>query len=330
MLDFYAYLWPWLAACLLVGAATGALVSGKPARKGPARWLVWAGLACLAAAAALALGAIQGVVSVHVESALGCFAAFVAGCVAAAYGFRRNVAAHEGWALGLAPAALIWWGAALLAQPAYEDVLQKRVAALAQASGVDASGLALSGRDVTAPPTIAENRELMARIAAAPGVRRIVAAEAAPSLPAPGDAKSDETATIPPPPPATAAPPSDPKDVLAALPPGDLDATACQRALDAVAASEPVSFRAARATINRRVALALDKAAEIIRRCPATTIEVRGHGDEGVEEDTLSHRRAVAAERYLRREGVAGRRLVAVGCCGREERRAGAIDYIVR
>ncbi|WP_457798773.1 OmpA family protein [Methylocystis sp. S23] len=328
MLDFYVFLWPWLAACFLAGAATGALAAGAPTRRGPARWLVWAGLAFLAAVAAAALGAVQGAISIYVESALGCFAAFIAGCAAGAYGFRRSFAAHERWALGLAPAALLWWGATHLAQPAYQAVLEKRVAALAQASGVDPSGVSFSGRDVAATPAIAGNEKLMARIAAAPGVRRIVAANVgeteSPLKPAPPPSESGSDAT------ATIAPPSDPKEILAALPAGDLDAATCQRALDAVAASEPVAFRPARATVNRRVAAALDKAAEIIRRCPSATIEVRGHGDEGAVEDTLSHRRAAAAERYLRREGVAGRRLVAVGCCAREERRAGAIDYILR
>ncbi|WP_424361058.1 OmpA family protein [Methylocystis parvus] len=329
MLDFYAFLWPWLAACLAVGAATGALATQPPSRKGPARWLIWAGLAALAAAAAVALGAAQGAISIHVESALGCFAAFIAGCGLGAYAFRKSFSAHERWALGLVPAALIWLGAALVAQPAYESGLEKRVTGLAQAAGVDATAVSLAGRDVVATPAVAEKADLMAQIAAAPGVRRIVAAQG-PQLektepaPTPVETKPDATATIPAP-----AAPSDPKDILAALPEGDLDAAACQRALDAVAASEPVAFHASRATVNRRAALALDKAALIIRRCPDTTIEVRGHGDEGAA-DALSQRRATAAERYLRREGVAGRRLVAVGCCAQDERRAGAIDYIVR
>jgi len=331
MLNFYAFLWPWFAASLALGAATGALVAGKPARKGPARWLLWAALACLAALFALALGAVRGAAAMSLESALACFAAFILGCALASFAFRRGFGAHERWALGLVPAALLWWGAAHVAQPAYQAELQKRVAALAEASGVDAAGLRLSGRDVAASPELSENRALLGRIAAAPGVRRVDAAIApAQFAPPPAKEAGDATATIPQPAPAPAEPPKESKD--AAVPAGELDAAACQRALDAVAASDPVEFRAMRSTVNRRVALALDKAAEIIRRCPDATIELRGHGDEGVAEDTLSRRRALAAERYLRREGVAGRRLVAVGCCERPkgEQRAGAIDYIVR
>lgn len=346
MSNFYAYLWPWLAACLATGAATAALVPSDPARRAPARWLIWAALAFVAAALALALGALRGDVSIHVESALGCFAAFMLGCVGGAFGLRRNLAAHERWALGLVPAGLLWWGAAHLAQPAYQADLERRVAALVQAAGADPSGLSISGRDVVAAPAIAGDEALTARIAA-PGVRRIVAvrtteterAPDSPAAPPPNESKvgesktsesktsevkSDATATIAP------ASPDQSTDILASPPAGPLDAAACQRALDAVAAAEPAAFRAARATVNRRVAAALDKAAEIIRRCPDATIEVRGHGDDGGVEDSLSRRRARAAERYLRREGVGSKRLVATGCCARAAPSAGAIDYILR
>jgi outer membrane protein OmpA-like peptidoglycan-associated protein len=341
MLDFFAFLWPWLTVCLVLGVATGALVAGPPTRRRPARWLVWAALAWAAACTAIALGAAQGAIAFHIESALACFAAFIAGCVLGAYAFRRDFGAHERWALGLAPTALLWWGAVYVAQPAYEAILQKRVTALGQAAGADSSALALSGRDVIVAPTVAGNKDLMAQIAAAPGVRRVVAAQtpqgkAAPES-KPVDVKPDATGTIPLAAPKAApagaslaapgAPPAGPQQILASLPEGGLDAAACQRALDAVVASEPVAFHAARATVNRRVALALDKAVEIIRRCPDTTIEVRGHGDGGAA-DALSQRRAAAAENYLRREGVAGRRLLAIGA--QDARGASAIDYIVR
>jgi OmpA-OmpF porin, OOP family len=341
MQDFFAFLWPWLTACLVLGAATGALVAGPPTRRRPARWLIWAALAWAAACAAIALGAAQGAIAFRIESALACFPAFIAGCVLGAYALRRDFGAHERWAMGVAPAALLWLGAVYIAQPAYQAMLQKRVTALAQAAGADASAFAVSGRDVIAAPSAAGNKELMAQIAAAPGVRRVVATQpphgkAEPES-KPVDVKPDATATIPlaapKAPPAGAsvpehgAPPASPQEILAALPEGDLDAAACQRALDAVVASQPVAFHAARATVNRRVALALDKAVEIIRRCPDTTIEVRGHSDDGGA-DALSQRRAAAAEYYLRREGVAGRRLLATGA--QDARGASAIDYIVR
>jgi outer membrane protein OmpA-like peptidoglycan-associated protein len=345
MLDFYSHLWSWLLACLILGAATGALAPHASARlararKKPARWLLWTGLAFLAGGLALALGALSGAVSIYVESALAFFAAFLIGAGGASRLRWRNFAAHEAWALGLVPAALLWWAATQIAQPAYQAQLQKRVAALARAAGADPAGVEISGRDILATlattngktlETLETRERLLAQIAAAPGVRRVIAAKEPTPAPREDSKSRDETATIAPttPSPRIA---SDPKSILAALPAGDLDAATCQRALDAVAALEPVAFPAMRASVDRRAALALDKAAEVIRRCPDATIEVRGHGDDVKAEDPLSRRRALAARRYLRREGVAGRRLVAVGCCPppEEERRASAIEYFLR
>jgi outer membrane protein OmpA-like peptidoglycan-associated protein len=282
----------------------------------------------------LALGALGGVIAIFVESALAFFAVFMIGACAASLIRQRSVAAHEAWALGLVPAALLWLGATLVAQPAYQARLQKRVVEIAQAAGVDPAGLALSGRDVVATPAVVEEKALATRIAAIPGVRRVIASVEPAPAPRASAERPDETSSIAPAPqlPPTSDRASDPQSILAALPAGELDAETCQRALDAIATLEPVAFRVARATVDRRASRALDKAAEVIRRCPDATIEVRGHGDEGKEEDTLSRRRALAAQRYLRREGVAGRRLVAVGCCApaEQERRIGAIEYIVR
>jgi OmpA-OmpF porin, OOP family len=279
MQELYAYLWPPLAACFVAGATTGALARG-PSRSGkPARWLIWALLALCAGAVAIALRAVEGALALYLGSALAGFVAFLVGAAAAAFALRKSLAAHERWALGLVPAALLWWGAVHVALPAYEAAL-----------------------NTPAPAQNAVSADMQ------------------------GERPPEHTGTIPP------APAADAKTVLASLPSGPFDASTCQRALDAVASSEPVSFNAMRSTINRRAAQALDKAVEIIRRCPHATIEVRGHGDEGVEENTLSRRRALAVERYMRLEGVDGRRLVAVGCCekGKEESRVGAIDYIVR
>lgn len=326
MLDFYAHLWSWLLACLVVGAATGFFLRAAPLRRRPVRWLLWAGLAFLAGAAVTTLGAAQGALALYVETALACFAAFLVGASAVSLAARGTVAAHEGWAIGLLPAALLWWGATQTAQPAYQAQLQNRVVAMAQEAGVDPAGLGLLGRDVTAPAAVAANADLVTRIAAARGVRRVIASGESP--PAPENKPEDVAVNAPPSPPPTEE--AKPAEVEASS--DALDAAACQRALDAVADAEPVAFRAARASINRRVAFALDKAAEVIRRCPETTIEVRGHGDEGRDPGALSERRARAVERYLRREGVAGRQLVPVGCCARvaNERRVSAIEFIVR
>lgn len=319
MLDFFTFLWPWLAACLAVGAATGALARDAAPRKRPARWLLWFGAAFFAAALALAFGAVEGVVAAGLESALACFAAFITGAAVVA-ALRGTLAANERWALGLLPAALLWFAAVQFGGAAYESHLLARVAALAKEAGVDPAGVSVAGRDVTLPPAMSDNRELTARVAAAPGVRRVIVAQAAPP----------EKIEKPPEPAQPATPPAAQADVTQTGEP----AAACQRALDAVVAADPVAFPRARETIDRRAALALDKAAEAIRRCPEqATIEVRGHAGEGAANEALAHARALAAARYLRREGVSGRKLTAVGCCasGQESRRGeSAIDYILR
>ncbi len=324
MLDFLVHLWPWLVACLAIGAAAGAFLHGGTLRRRPARWLSWFGAAFVAGGAAVWLGAVEGAVSAAIEIALACFAAFILGATLAAAS-RGALKDHERWAAALLPVALLWWGAVEFAAPAYEAQVQKRVAAIAQGAGLDPATFSVSGRDVRAPAALAEKKEVMAEIAAAPGVRRVTLAQGAASAP---ERPEDQTATISPPPPV-----DDAKPTPAALPTGDFDGAACQRALDAVAASDPVAFRPSRAAIDRRAAFALDKAVEVIRRCPQTTIEVRGHADAGTADAALARRRALAAERYMRREGVAGRKLTAAFCCaaGQEPRRgAGAVDYILR
>jgi outer membrane protein OmpA-like peptidoglycan-associated protein len=353
MLDFLAHLWPWLAACLAIGAATGAFLHGGTLRRRPARWLAWFGAAAVAGAAAVLVGAAQGRAAVAVEAALACFAAFVFG--AGLLAMRRGALAdHERWAVGLLPVALLWWGAVQIAIPAYEREVRERLAALAQGAGMDPAAFEVSGRDVTAPRAAADKNGLIGQIAATPGVRRVSVAAAEPGpTAAPATAPTDQTATIaaPAPGPApsegaknAAAPATAPATAAATAPGPAADAPAapagetgkadCQRGLDAAAVSEPVLFPSSRTTINRRAAYALDKAAEAIRRCPQdATIEVRAYADAGAEDEPLARRRALAAERYLRREGVGGRKLVATGCCaGAQEARrgAGAVDYILR
>ncbi len=179
MLDFLSFLWPWLAACLAIGAATGALARDAAPQKRPARWLMWFGAAFFAAALALSFGAVEGVVSAALESALACFAAFVTGAAVVA-AFRGTLAANERWALGLLPAALLWVAAVQIGGAAYEAHVLARVAALAKDAGVDPAGVSVAGRDVTLPPAMSDNRELVAHVVAAPGVRRVTVAQAAP------------------------------------------------------------------------------------------------------------------------------------------------------
>lgn len=326
MMEFLFHIWFWLLAALAVGVATGALLRRRPARPGPARWLFWTGLAFLAGALACALGALNGGADLYLESALATYAAFVIGATIGALGAGGSLREHEGWALGLIPAALVWWGAAHFAQPAFRAELQRKVVAAATRANVDGAGITLAGRDVNAPPAVAQNEALVKEIAALPGVRRVVAIaetpqQAAPAPKAPEPAQPAPPAQTPagldadvtPTRPMTLA---DPRAVLATLPVGPLDADNCQAALTAATILDRIEFRESSATITRRAALALDKAAALIRRCPDVTIEVGGHADsigDDADNEELSQRRAEAVRRYLLREGVSGRRLVAVG-----------------
>jgi len=121
---------------------------------------------------------------------------------------------------------------------------------------------------------------------------------------------------------------SDPAVILSVLPPGNLDAATCQRALDAVATAEPVTFNPTHATVHRRASNGLDRAAEVIRRCPQASVEVIGFDDGDGANAALALRRARAAERYLRAEGVGGRKLTAHPADNRASRPGrGAIAY---
>lgn len=283
MLDDLLSFWPWFVAAIGVGAATAAFVGNGSRRRLPARWLVWFSAAAAAAVVAVALGAIPGGAALLIAEAVACFIAFLAGASAVAVA-RGALGAHERWALGLVPLALLW-GAAAVDWPHGEKL------------------------SATFPPEAGELE---------PPAQGILSDKG----------KADKTGAIP----APAAPSNEPAAILAALPAGDLDAETCQRALEAVAAAEPVVFNPTHATIHRRAASALDKAAEVIRRCPQTRIGVIGFDDGGDANPALALRRARAAERYLRAEGVGGRKLEASAADGVKTMpgKGGAIGYVLR
>jgi outer membrane protein OmpA-like peptidoglycan-associated protein len=280
MPDVAVSLWPWFAAALGVGVATGGFVGQGPRRR-PARWLVWFLGAAAAGALALRLGALDGAAAPVVAVGIGCFLAFVVGATVTAAA-RGALGGHERWAIGLAPLALLWWGAVQLGAP------------------VEATQSA-------APPPPAQL--------------------AAPAPPAAPVTNADQTGAIPAPPASASAPAA----VPAALPAGELDAAACQGALDQLASAEPVRFNPTHATIHRRASQALDKAVEVIRRCPQAGVDIIGFDDGAGADAALALRRARAAERYLQAEGVGGRRLGArAGDAQTARPREGVIGYALR
>lgn len=89
----------------------------------------------------------------------------------------------------------------------------------------------------------------------------------------------------------------------------------CQAALNESSTSSELAFRKGDAQVTPSAAIALDKAAAIIRHCPENAmIEVKGHvrgSAANAHNDALAQRRAQAALGYLERQGVSGRRLMA-------------------
>lgn len=315
MADYLLHLWPWLLACFAIGAAAGSLTHRAPYGR-VSRWLVWALLAFIVGLCAAALGALRGAAGAALECALAAFAVFLVGAASAALAAWRSWRWHEGWALGLVPVALVWLGAIWFGAAGYEHDLQRRAAALATEAGADGQGVTASGRDLHPNPAIARDAGLMEKLAALPGVRKLITPPE--QIVRTDDAQlanRSRTETAP----ADAAKPrrpAEPRDLLAALGDGPLTLTDCEAALDATVALDPITFREKSALIRRDVMQALDKAAALIRRCPDVAIEVIGRADKiGREEDNsdLSLRRAAAAAHYLRREGVAGHRLIVVG-----------------
>lgn len=328
MLNFLLHLWFWLLVAFCVGVAAGLLT--RPAPTGPiARWLMWTALAALAGAAVVAFDALPGAGGLCLESALATLLAFLAGAALATLASGRSLRAHEGWALGLIPAALVWWGATLFAAPAWQAKLRDRLTTLVERAGFEASTVTLAGHDVVATPDIAADSRLMAEIAATPGVRRVTAgapkdvAATTPPTREPAREPPHEAASQTPAaaltqaePPRPAMTPERARAVLAALPTGLLERAACQAALDAITTLAPARFREAGVAIHRDTAEALDHAAALIRRCASATIEVTGRADnvgDAASNLTLSQRRAEAVVYYLRREGVGDHPLRAVG-----------------
>lgn len=119
MSEFLHYLRFWLIAALFLGVAAGALLHRWPEREGPVRWLAWTGLAALAGLFALALGAIQSPPGLYLATALAAFVAYLLGAAFGAMTAGGDLRAHDGWALGLLPLALLWWVAAVTSVPDY-------------------------------------------------------------------------------------------------------------------------------------------------------------------------------------------------------------------
>jgi outer membrane protein OmpA-like peptidoglycan-associated protein len=144
-------------------------------------------------------------------------------------------------------------------------------------------------------------------------------ATAAPDTPNPVAAASPDATQ--------AGPPANPSTSVAATP-----TEACQRVLTAAASLREMTFAPGKATISRRMSVALDAIAAAIRDCAIGAIEIAAGGDGGADpaDRTLAQKRAEAVALYLRREGLGGRTVQPADASANAEAKAGSLTFIAR
>jgi outer membrane protein OmpA-like peptidoglycan-associated protein len=130
----FSRLWPWLLGCFVIGAAAGAFTRRAPENGVIARWLVWTALAFGVGVLLVRLGALDAAAPL-VEGALAAYAVLIIGAALGALARRRSIWAHEGWAVGLVAASLLWVGAVVIGQSDGEE--GRRFAALTKSAGAD-------------------------------------------------------------------------------------------------------------------------------------------------------------------------------------------------
>ncbi len=134
MLVEFSRLWPWLLACFAIGAAAGALTRRAPENGIVARWLVWTALAFGVGVLVVRLGALDAAAPL-VEGALAAYAVLIIGAALGALARHRSIWAHEGWAVGLVAASLLWVGAVVIGQS--DGEVGRRFAAPTKSANAD-------------------------------------------------------------------------------------------------------------------------------------------------------------------------------------------------
>lgn len=333
------HFWAWWMTAVAIGAATALTIARRPER-GVAGWLVWFGLAVAVGAPVAYLQILSGRAGLWLETGLALFLGFIAGAALGAVVGGRSLREHEGWAIGLAPLALVWIGAGVLGGASLESELKRRVVSAVEKLGGDGAKVEVFGRDITLPNGMASRAE--AELGQIAGVRRIVENDAPAGeggtrpTPVPRqDAKAgsilDDAPVVEPParPETPRTEPAAPaRSTVASLdkdaalkseprhePPatGELDAVACQKAVAATLAQEPIRF-ARNGGVRRASSGMLDKAVGLLQRCPAAKVEVRAYAETAdAPARSLARDRAERVADYLSRMGVDRGRLVAAG-----------------
>lgn len=174
MIDVLVHLWPWILGCFLAGGATGYFVKRPARQKRLAAWLVWTGLALLAASLAALVGLFAGRAAVWLETGVAAISLFLAGAAGGTLARGGSLREHEGWAVGLIPAGLLWLGANQFGTPDFEAALKKQVSAEIERAGAKVAKIAVDGRDVTITKEAQFDAEsLLNRLARLDGVRAV-------------------------------------------------------------------------------------------------------------------------------------------------------------
>ncbi len=172
-----SHFWLWLLAIFIAGIATAILTRQAEAKGKVAPWLIWCGLAFAAGALTALLDVLVGRAGVWLETALASFVVYMLGAGAGALLRKGDLAEHKGWALGLIPAALLWFAGNIFGTPNMEADLKKSVGGAIKDAREDARNFQIVGRDVLLPSDVADREALAATIREIEGVRAVIETE---------------------------------------------------------------------------------------------------------------------------------------------------------
>ena len=172
-----SHFWPWLLPIFIAGIATAILTRQAEAKGKVAPWLIWCGLAFAAGALTALLDVLLGRAGVWLETALASFAVYMLGAGAGALLRKSDLAEHKGWALGLIPAALLWFAGNVFGTPNMEADLKQSVGAAIKDAREDARNFQIVGRDVLLSNDGADRAALAATIRKIEGVRAVMETE---------------------------------------------------------------------------------------------------------------------------------------------------------
>jgi len=169
-----SHFWLWLLPIFIAGTATAILTRQAEAKGKVAPWLVWCGLAFAAGALTALLNVLLGRAGVWLETGLASFAVYMLGAGAGAILRKGDLAEHKGWALGLIPAALLWFAGNLFGTPEIEADLKQSVGAAIKDAQESAGNFRVVGRDVLLPNDVADRTALAETIGKVEGVRLVI------------------------------------------------------------------------------------------------------------------------------------------------------------